>query len=209
MGSKSVLFPYQPLEEAVDKWMRGYVIGRQAQAAWQMFKGMVIVNSIIHYGVRPQSTVYIAKKGLHMPWEDACVALRGGGDNSMTGPLLTMWEHIWDEDSRRELGQEMNLALVNLYQHADAIGYKHRYEEQYRIGPVITDSQRFKLPVAIPSGGGKVRNWAWDEGLDLNFVQEYLLDLVSQKQTKLKEQEAQLPSPEASPIFQVLAGGRK
>ena len=205
--ARAALFPYQPLEAAVDQYFRDTLVYHQACNAWQMFKGIVIINSIVYYDVRPSTTVYMAKKALHLSWEDACVALRGGGDNSMTGPLLSMWVNIYNDGERTLLGQAMNGALVDVYQKADAIGYKHRYEETVRIGPVITDDQKFTLPVAIPSTGRRMRDWARDEGLDADFAREYLMDIVSKVQTKRIQEQSQLP-PEF-PKLTVLRGGKQ
>lgn len=205
--ARSVLFPYKPVEQAVDNYFRSTLVYHQACSAWQMFKGMIIINSIVHYDVRPSTTEYMAKKALHLSWEDACVALRGGGDNAMTGPLLSMWTNIYNDDERVKLGQAMNAALVKVYQRADALGYKHRYEETWRVGPVVIDDAKFTLPVAIPSRGRRMRDWAMDEGLDLDFVQEYLMDIVAKTQEKRAAEEQESLTP-AMPKLTVLRGGR-
>ena len=172
----SVLFPYRPLEDAVDSYWRDSKSHKQAAAAWQMFKSSIIANSIIHYGVRSQSTPAMVKEALHLSWEDACVTLRGGGDNSMTGPLLSMWVNMHHEADRIKLGQVMNDRLVEIYTRANALGYKHRYDAIWRAGPVITDDTKFTGAVMIPATGGRLERWAYDEGLDTEFTRRFMLE---------------------------------
>jgi len=204
--ARSVLFPYQPLERAVDDYWREARGYRQAYAAWQMFKGVVLINSIVHYGVKPSSTPYMAKKALHMSWEDACVTLRGHGDNSMTGPLLSMWVNMYNEAERVKLGQIMNGKLVEVYTKADALGYRHRYEETYRVGPVVIDDTKFTGQVVIPISGGKMSRWAYDNGIEIEFARELLMDAMSQKQAMYQaEKEAQDAKDDAA--FEALMNG--
>lgn len=184
--ARAVIFPHQPIEKEVNKWFSKHKSLRQSKAGWESSKALVIASSIVNYGVRRHTSQYKIHKAVGYAWEDYSVALRGHGDNIITGPLLHMWTHIPNHADRISLGKAFNRALTAVQKQCHLVGYKHRYDLTCRSGPVITEDTDFTLPVAIPTSGGPLFRWAKDQGYDIELVREYLLDKISESEVRIE-----------------------
>ena len=182
--AKSYIFPHQPIKREVNKWFKKHAALREARAGWESSKALIIASSVVNYGVRTKTTPYMKAKGTGYAWEDYSVALRGSGNNIITGPLLHMWTNIYNEGDREDLGKAFNRALAEIQQLCHTHGYKHRYTLECRSGPVLTDDTEFTLPVAIPSAGRPLLRWAKDQGYDVELVREYLLDQIAESESR-------------------------
>ena len=186
--AKAYIFPHYPIEKAANTWFKKNKALKSARAGWESSKAMVIASSVVNYGVRATTSSYMVAKGTGYAWEDFTVALRGHGDNIITGPLLHMWTNIYNESDRVSLGKALNGALAKIQQQCDLHGYKHRYTLECRSGPVLTDDTEFTFPVAIPSSGRPLLRWAEDQGYDVELVREYLLSKIAESESKKERQ---------------------
>ena len=178
------IFPYKILERDVDEWF-SKSDNSQARAGWDFLKGMTILSAVLNYGLTYQSTVRDRRRAIGFVWEDITIALRGRGDNIMTGPLLHLWVHIDSDHERQSLWETMNQALEAVQKKCEEKSYRHRYNNDHRRSPVLTDDREFTYPVAIPTSGGQLHRWCEYEGFDLDIVEEYLIFKVQEHQLEV------------------------
>lgn len=133
----------------------------QARRAWIKLKGYALVVAATDYGLRPRSPDDEKDKALAYAWEDFTLAMRGYGDNAVTGFLLQLFSTL-DAAGCKSLGAAMTVAIKAADDKASRDGVVRRYTQVYTDAPVIFDPQGFCMPYAVPCSGAPLADWVRD-----------------------------------------------
>jgi len=184
-------FPYKQFEDEIDKWFRDPEPSKAVlRTAWSKLKGMAAVNAAVDYGLRPDSTKEQREIALSRAWEDVYIALKGYGDNILTGPILQLWHYVLKGD-RDSLHQALSSACENVDRYYQQHGVRRRYLEKYWTADVKSDASQFQEPTALPIEGRPLRDWSCSEGYDYDTVQQVLHEIEIKEQARRVRSKAQ------------------
>ena len=135
-------------------------------------------------------------------WEDLDIAFRGLGENLMTGALIQLWMYTPDEEEA-----QFQAAIIEAFAAANEAtdaSVPRRYCRTDREAPVRRGEDDFLLPQALPVRGPRLREWAFEEGLDALELEQQLCILEAEE----REIEARNKAIENTPDQRLPAGWR-
>jgi hypothetical protein len=138
---------------------------RLFRRAYQKFKGVIAMYAFVDYREAKDTPVQLS-----WAWEDAFVAFRGYGEETMTGPILQMWTTLPSSQESSFRG-----AIENSFQKAvqKNPSYPKRYKDLHRLAPVRTLDDGFNLAAVLPDRSPSLKDWGVDNGLTALELDEY------------------------------------
>lgn len=180
------LFAFEEAERVLEAFARG---PRPAafRRAWVKFRFMLLAYAYVDHstaGRRP------GRQELAWAWEDAQMAFVGHGEQCLIGAVIQLWVTLAAAD------QKAFAAVVKeAFDGAEAATPKRaprRYLSRYRRKPVRLPEEGFVLQTILPVRGPSIREWALDQDMDPDAVEEqwYWLELADRE---LVEEERPAP----------------
>ncbi len=178
------MFPYKKFEQDINKWfVSKNDSNAAARTAWSKFKGLVAVSAAVDYGMRPSSTEDERDVALAKAWEDAYIAFKGYGDNTITGPILQLWHYVREKD-RKSLHKTLKDACEAVDVFYAEHGVRRRYLEKYWKAAVRSSPDQFKEPTALPLNGRPLQDWTSDEGYDYETLEQVMHEIEIKEQAR-------------------------
>ena len=155
-------YPAALVKTHIENWFKkAPTKNHRARRAWVKLKGYALVVAASDYGLRPRSSEAEKDKALAYVWEDFTIAMRGYGDNAVTGFLLQILSSLTPAGCK-SLGEALATAVKAADDKASLDGVVRRYEQVYIDAPVIYDAQAFRMPYAVPIAGAPIADWVRD-----------------------------------------------
>lgn len=157
-------FAFEEAENHLDPFVQS-VPSHMFRRAYRKFKGVVAMYAYVDYREAKDTKIQLS-----WAWEDAFVAFRGYGEETMTGPILQMWTSL---PASRE--SSFRDAIETSYQKAldKNPSYPKRYKDPHRLAPVRTLEDGFHLAAVLPDRSPSLKDWGIDNGLTAEEMDEY------------------------------------
>jgi hypothetical protein len=150
------------IQARIDAWFRKNKQHKAAFRVWTKLKGYVYVVAATDYHMRPRSSETDKQRALSYAWEDVTLALRGYGDNAITGFMLHMLATLPDDKTRQSLGAAWEAAVQSGDRQAEQDRVQRRYALEYLKDPPICDMNAFTKPCVLPLYGAPVEDYVSD-----------------------------------------------
>ena len=153
-------FQYQHLEHSLDAFAYS-VKSKQFSRCYRKFKASIMMQAFLDFShPNPPTKAQIA-----MAWEDVQMAFNGFGDTALHGIILSMWSGLKEKEQKRFLAAIKR--GVHQAEKETASDHPRRYVRKFRTAPVVNPDDGYELPTVTPVSGVKMRDWAIDEGFDV------------------------------------------
>lgn len=174
------MFCYEQAQSRIDTFFSGQ--DPQARHAWMR------VRLILHVLAATDYAGFRGDEPISLAWEEFDVALRGYGDELMTGAVMYLWTQVraHQHASFRVVLREAFRAARDL----TAPDHEWLHAEKYRAAKIHNSSEPWTNEIAIPLRGPRLVAWAVREGLDPDRLQELL-----RAGKERIEQESEEPGP--------------
>jgi|LakMenEpi03Aug12_release.lakeMendotaPanAssembly.Ray.scaffolds.fasta_scaffold12096_4 hypothetical protein len=150
------------VQARIDAWFRKHKQHKASFRVWTKLKGYVYVLAATDYHMRPRSPEVDKQRALSYAWEDVTIALRGYGDNAITGFMLHMLATLPDDKTRQSLGAAWEAAVQSGDRQAEQDRVARRYALEYLKEPIICDMNAFTKPCVLPLYGAPVEDYVSD-----------------------------------------------
>lgn len=161
-------FAFEKAEGVLDDFDAG-LGSPQFSRAYRKFKFMIAAYAYCDFSEAGQPT---GERELAWAWEDAQLAFLAHGEPALHGVVLQMWNCL-PAGTKPGFRRAIKVAF-RAAEDATPADLPRRYLPKYRKRAIRDPDQGFDLPTILPVWGPKLRDWAEEEGEDIEDWEDHL-----------------------------------
>lgn len=144
-------FEFEHAERILDEFVYNCRAPDNFLRVYAKLKLVLAVISITDYAQEGDAALACA-------WEELDVAVRGYGDELLTGIIIQLWRYL-PSDRHREFRSALKRAFAAASAATSTTVFR-LHEEKYRLAEVNDPSKGWGFPTAVPLRGPRLQDWA-------------------------------------------------